>query len=120
MTQAIRRLKRKGWPELERLKRRLEQVYENHHTERNAGFIRQAGKPHRSCRMNPAFRWWYQDAPFPEGAFKKSSGRRGHDATVQVVAVEGSLEEYAFPTARQSRSRRRHEYATSGTLQACR
>ena len=30
VTQAIGRLKRKGPPELERLKRRLEQVYENH------------------------------------------------------------------------------------------
>ena len=30
VTQAIGRLKRKGQPELERLKRRLEQVYENH------------------------------------------------------------------------------------------
>jgi hypothetical protein len=29
-TQAIGRPKRKGQPELERLKRRLEQVYENH------------------------------------------------------------------------------------------
>jgi hypothetical protein len=33
VTQAIGRLKRKGRPELERLKRRLEQVYENHHGE---------------------------------------------------------------------------------------
>ena len=31
--QAIGRLKRKGQPELERLKRRLEQVYENHNRE---------------------------------------------------------------------------------------
>jgi hypothetical protein len=30
VTQAIVRLKRKGQPELERLKRRLEQAYENH------------------------------------------------------------------------------------------
>ena len=30
---------------------------------RNAGFIRQAGEPHWGCRMNPAFRWWCQDAP---------------------------------------------------------
>ena len=29
VTQAIGRMKRKGQPELERLKRRLEQVYEN-------------------------------------------------------------------------------------------
>ena len=33
MTQAIGRLKRKGRPELERLKRRLEQAYENHNGE---------------------------------------------------------------------------------------
>src|ERR1035441_551174 len=33
MTQAIGRLKRKGQPELERLKRRLEQAYENHNGE---------------------------------------------------------------------------------------
>ena len=33
MTQAIGPLKRKGRPELERLKRRLEQVYENHNAE---------------------------------------------------------------------------------------
>ena len=33
VTQAIGRLKRKGQPELERLKRRLEQVYENHNAE---------------------------------------------------------------------------------------
>jgi hypothetical protein len=33
VTQGIGRLKRKGQPELERLKRRLEQVYENHHGE---------------------------------------------------------------------------------------
>lgn len=30
VAQAIGRLKRKGQPELERLKRRLEQIYENH------------------------------------------------------------------------------------------
>jgi hypothetical protein len=33
VTPAIRRLKRKGQPELERLKRRLEQVYKNHNEE---------------------------------------------------------------------------------------
>jgi hypothetical protein len=33
VTQAIGRLKRKGPPELERLKRRLDQVYENHNGE---------------------------------------------------------------------------------------
>ena len=33
VTQAIGRLKRKGQSELERLKRRLEQVYENHNGE---------------------------------------------------------------------------------------
>ena len=33
VTQATGRLKRKGRPELERLKRRLEQVYENHNGE---------------------------------------------------------------------------------------
>jgi hypothetical protein len=33
VTQAIGRLKRKGQPKLERLKRRLEQVYENHNGE---------------------------------------------------------------------------------------
>ena len=33
VTQAIGRLKRKGQPELERLKRRLEQVYENNKRE---------------------------------------------------------------------------------------
>ena len=33
VTQAIGRLKRKGQPELERLKRRLEQDYENHNAE---------------------------------------------------------------------------------------
>jgi hypothetical protein len=33
VTQAIGRLKRKGQPELERLKRRLEQVFENHNGE---------------------------------------------------------------------------------------
>jgi hypothetical protein len=36
VSQAIGRLKRKGWPELEPLKRRLEQVYENHNTEAEA------------------------------------------------------------------------------------
>jgi hypothetical protein len=25
--------------------------------------IRQAGEWDRGCRMNPAFRWWCQDAP---------------------------------------------------------
>jgi hypothetical protein len=35
---------------------------------RNAGFIRQAGEWHWGCRMNPAFRWWCQDAP-QEGFF---------------------------------------------------
>ena len=29
----------------------------------NAGFIRQAGEWHWGCRMNPAFRWWCQEAP---------------------------------------------------------
>jgi hypothetical protein len=33
VTQAIGRVKRAGQPELERLKRRLEQVYENHNGE---------------------------------------------------------------------------------------
>jgi len=33
------------------------------HANRNAGFIRQAGEWHSGCRMNPAFRWWCQDAP---------------------------------------------------------
>jgi hypothetical protein len=33
VTQAIGRLKRKGQPKLERLKRRLEQVYDNHNAE---------------------------------------------------------------------------------------
>jgi hypothetical protein len=33
---------------------------------RNAGFIRQAGEWHWGCRMNPAFRWWCQDAPLVE------------------------------------------------------
>jgi hypothetical protein len=33
VTQAIGRLLRKGQPELARLKRRLEQVYENHNKE---------------------------------------------------------------------------------------
>ncbi len=33
------------------------------HANRNAGFIRQAGEWHWGCRMNPAFRWWCQDAP---------------------------------------------------------
>ena len=33
VTQAIGRLKRKGKPELDRLKRRLEQGYENHNGE---------------------------------------------------------------------------------------
>jgi len=32
------------------------------HANRNAGFIRQAGEWHWGCRMNPAFRWWCQDA----------------------------------------------------------
>ena len=36
VTQAIGRLKRKGQPKLERLKRRLEQVYENHNREAEA------------------------------------------------------------------------------------
>ena len=33
------------------------------HANRNAGFIRQAGEWHWGCRMNPAFRWWCQEAP---------------------------------------------------------
>jgi hypothetical protein len=33
------------------------------HANRNAGFIRQAGEWHWGCRVNPAFRWWCQDAP---------------------------------------------------------
>ena len=33
------------------------------HANRNAGFIRQAGEWHWGCRINPAFRWWCQDAP---------------------------------------------------------
>jgi hypothetical protein len=41
VTQAIGRLKRKGPPELERLKRRLEQVYEDRNGER--GVKRQIG-----------------------------------------------------------------------------
>ncbi|MEI7940184.1 MAG: hypothetical protein WCK27_26165, partial [Verrucomicrobiota bacterium] len=32
------------------------------HAKRNAGFIRQAGEPRQGCRMNPAFRWWCQEA----------------------------------------------------------
>jgi hypothetical protein len=32
-------------------------------TNRDAGFIRQAGEWDWGCRMNPAFRWWCQDAP---------------------------------------------------------
>jgi hypothetical protein len=40
VTQAIGRLKRKGQPELERLKRRLEQVYENHNAEVEARIFR--------------------------------------------------------------------------------
>jgi hypothetical protein len=39
VTQAIGRLKRKGQPELERLKRRLEQVYENHNREVEARIL---------------------------------------------------------------------------------
>src|ERR1035437_5026304 len=31
---------------------------------RNAGFIRQPQCGPPACRMNPAFRWWWQDAPF--------------------------------------------------------
>jgi hypothetical protein len=34
----------------------------SNHANRNAGFIRQAGEWHWGCRMNPAFRWWCQDA----------------------------------------------------------
>jgi hypothetical protein len=40
VTQAIGRLKRKGRPELERLKRRLEQVYEIHNAEVEARIYR--------------------------------------------------------------------------------
>ncbi|MCX6925439.1 MAG: hypothetical protein NT154_19855, partial [Verrucomicrobia bacterium] len=29
---------------------------------RNAGFIRQPQCGSPACRMNPALRWWYQDA----------------------------------------------------------
>jgi hypothetical protein len=32
------------------------------HANRNAGFIRQAGERHWGRRLNPAFRWWCQDA----------------------------------------------------------
>jgi hypothetical protein len=32
-------------------------------TNRNAGFIRQAGEWDWGSWMNPAFRWWCQDAP---------------------------------------------------------
>jgi hypothetical protein len=35
------------------------------HANRNAGFIRQADEWHWGCRINPAFRWWCQDAPVP-------------------------------------------------------
>jgi hypothetical protein len=34
------------------------------HANRNAGFIRQVGEWHWGCRINPAFRWWCQDAPW--------------------------------------------------------
>ena len=30
---------------------------------RNGGLVRQAGEWDLGCRMNPAFRWWFQDAP---------------------------------------------------------
>jgi hypothetical protein len=33
------------------------------HANRNAGFIRQRQCGSPTCRMNPAFRWWCQDAP---------------------------------------------------------
>src|SRR5947208_11432245 len=34
-----------------------------HGASRNAGFIRQSEMPHGRCRINPAFRRWYRDAP---------------------------------------------------------
>ena len=54
VAQAIGRLKRKGQPELERLKRRLEQVYENHNGEVE---VRMCAFRDRS----PLFLWKYKD-----------------------------------------------------------
>lgn len=44
------------------------------HANRNAGFIRQAGEWHWGCRMNPAFRWWCQDAPREADAETQQDG----------------------------------------------
>jgi hypothetical protein len=45
------------------------------HANRNAGFIRQVGEWRWGCRMNPAFRWWCQDAPSVEDIDKKVLSR---------------------------------------------
>ena len=45
------------------------------HANRNAGFIRQAGEWHWGCRMNPAFRWWCQEAPGQDGTTTVSGWR---------------------------------------------
>ena len=76
----------------------------------NAGFIRQAGEWHWGCRMNPAFRWWCQDAPVPfhndrtvavrktwerdAGATAPPSGRR----TCDTIVVQNPLISFEHPS----------------------
>jgi hypothetical protein len=40
------------------------------HANRNAGLIQQPQRGSPACRMNPAFRWWCQDAP---GAMRREN-----------------------------------------------
>ena len=65
---------------------------------RNAGFIRQAGEWHWGCRINPAFRWWCQDAPvagspnlYPGLRMSPLAGEHGGSAAIFDVFMHLSL-----------------------------
>ena len=76
---------------------------------RNAGFIRQVGEWHWGCRINPAFRWWRQEAPVSfhndrtvavrkarerdAGATAPPSGRR----TCDTIVVHNHLNPFEHP-----------------------
>jgi hypothetical protein len=55
---------------------------------RNAGFIRQPQCGSPACRMNPAFRWWSQDAPGPLRGLNPDTGHR--PAIKHHLAINGN------------------------------
>jgi CheY-like chemotaxis protein len=63
---------------------------------RNAGFIRQPRCGSPACRMNPAFRWWYQDAP---GRSSGAPERRGLASRSRRVFIEPVCEAMNKPKA---------------------